>query len=335
MMSDIDTDLDPEISWFTPPVGAAVGYGYAAVNLIRALQKRGVKVAFNSYDPKIHISFVQPQLYEGQVGQYRIGYTPWESTEIPAAWVDQISERDDFWTTSNWCQEIFGNYGLESKVVPHGIEPDDFPIFDRSVSEKFNFLHIGEPTERKGGQRVVDAFVELFEGDDDIRLIMKANKDVSARWRDKRGLYHGNASLHPQITIHTDRFSSAQMRLLYHTAHCLVYPTNGEGFGLIPFQAIATGLPTICTNATACSDFAELSMPLDSTPIEGYGVHLGDWADPDLDQLRELMLDAVENWELHKQKAIRSARMIHEDQTWDEIAKLVLGILGDKIYERA
>lgn len=334
-MSDIDTDLDPEIAWFTPPVGAAVGYGYAAVNLIKALQDRGVKVAFNSYDSKVHISFVQPQLYEGQVGQYRIGYTPWESTEIPAAWVDQINERDEFWTTSRWCQKVFQNYGLDPTVVHHGIDPEDFPIFDRSVSDKFNFLHIGEPTERKGGQRVVNAFVDLFEGRDDIRLIMKANGEVSARWRDQRGQYHGNAALHPQITVHTDRFSSAQMRHLYHTAHCMVYPTNGEGFGLIPFQAIATGLPTICTNATACSDFAEMSMPLKSTPIEGYGIHLGEWADPDLTHLKELMMKAVDDWESEKQKAIRSARVIHEEMKWSDVASLVLLLLGDKIYERA
>lgn len=331
----VNKELNPEISWFTPPVGAAVGYGYAAVALIRAIQDKGVKVVFNSYDPLVHVSFVQPQMYEGQKGQYRIGYTPWESTEIEAAWVEQIQSRDEFWTTSHFCHDVFANYGLESTVVPHGINPEDFPIFDRSIGNHFNFLHIGEPTQRKGGQRVVDAFVELFEGNDDIRLFMKSNGSASARWRDKNDNYHGNVSLHPQITVYSDRFDAFQMKHLYHQAHCLVYPTNGEGFGLIPFQGIATGLPTICTNATACADFAEMSMPLKWTETQGYGIHLGNWAEPDFDHLKELMLDAVENWEENKQKAVRSARIIHGNQTWSHMADLVLDILGDKIYEKA
>jgi len=34
---------------------------------------------------------------------------------------------------------------------------------------------------------------------------------------------------------------------LYHTHHCLVYPTWGEGFGFIPLQGLASGMPTITT----------------------------------------------------------------------------------------
>ena len=34
---------------------------------------------------------------------------------------------------------------------------------------------------------------------------------------------------------------------------------------MIPFEAIATGLPTICTNLTGCSDFASMSIPLQAS----------------------------------------------------------------------
>jgi glycosyltransferase involved in cell wall biosynthesis len=122
---------------------------------------------------------------------------------------------------------------------------------------------------------------------------------------------------------------------IYNKAHCLVYPTNGEGFGLIPFQGIATGLPTIVTNATACADFAEMSVPLDSRPSPGNGVHLGDWVEPDLDDLRDKMKYVYENFNDVKEKTLHSASVIHSTQTWNHIGQKIVDIFGEKINEMA
>jgi glycosyltransferase involved in cell wall biosynthesis len=114
----------------------------------------------------------------------------------------------------------------------------------------------------------------------------------------------------------------------------MVYPTNGEGFGFIPFDAMATGMPTIVTNLTSCADFADLAIPLRATWGPGTGIHLGDWAIPDKDHLRELMLDVYENYAQHRKRAMQSARVMHESMTWDHVAQHVLDILGDKVYDR-
>jgi hypothetical protein len=47
------------------------------------------------------------------------------------------------------------------------------------------------------------------------------------------------------------------------------------------------------------------------------------------------MRDAVDNWEDHKKKAMHGARIIHSTQTWDHVAKVVMDILGNTLYERA
>ena len=122
---------------------------------------------------------------------------------------------------------------------------------------------------------------------------------------------------------------------IYNQAHCLVYPTNGEGFGLIPFQGIATGLPTIVTNATACADFAEMSVPLDSSPAPGKGIHLGDWVNPDLDDLRDKMKYVYENFDEVKEKTLHSANIIHSTQTWGHIGQMIIDIFGEKISQRS
>jgi len=322
------------ISWFTPPIGDGVGYGYVAISLIRAIQARGVDVGFTKNEPKVHVNFAQPTLYLGLGSQYRVGYTPWESTALDPIWVSTMQQQDEIWTTSDFCMEVFKKYNVHKKLtkVPHGIS-DVWEIYEREIGDKFVFMHSGSPTMRKGSQRVVDAFLDLFEGNDHFHLLMKSTGPSDARWRKKDGVWMGNANNHPQITTIDSYLQEEDLVSMYKSANCMVYPTNGEGWGLAPWQAIATGMPTICTNATGCADFAELSIPLDSKPIPAYGVHLGNWVEPDADDLRDKMKWVTENYAEAREKVMHSARVVHDTQSWSNVADQVIDILGEKIFE--
>ena len=325
-----------EIGWFSPPgLGDGIGYGYAAIKTIEALKNQHIKVSFDSRETKAHISFIQPEYYRGEPDQYRIGYTPWESSIIPESWPHTMNQMDEIWTTSKYCVDIFNSFNVNKtiRLVPHGIDPELWKIENRYLQDKFIFFHVGGPTERKGGQRVVDAFIDLFDGNPNVILVLKSNEVSECRFYEN-GVDFKNAKFHPQILSIDYKVSVEDLVKLYNAAHCLVYPTNGEGFGLIPFQGIATGLPTIVTNATACADFAEMSVPLDSHPAQGNGIHLGDWVDPDLDDLRDKMKYVYENYEQVKEKTLHSATIIHNTQTWDHVADLIVNILGEKISQK-
>ena len=326
-----------QVGWFSPPgIGDKMGYGYAAVMLIKALQEHDVKVSYDNREAKCHISFIQPEFYSGNLDQYRIGYTPWESSVVPDSWQSTMSVMQEIWTPSQYCVDIFEENNLNKIIrkVPHGIDPELWKVENRYLTDKFVFLHIGGPTARKGGQRVVDAFLDLFDGNDDVMLVLKSNEDTECRFYEN-GVDFKSASHHPQIAAIGYQVSVEDLVKIYNQAHCLVYPTNGEGFGLIPFQGIATGLPTIVTNATACADFANLSVPLDSKPAPGVGVHLGDWVEPDPDDLRDKMKYVYDNYNEVKEKTLESARLIHNTQTWHHVAAQVIDILGEKITQMA
>lgn len=320
------------LSWYSAPTGAFMGYGYASVCIIEALQRQRIRVDFMNSEAPVHLSFIQPEWYQvPNYDQYRIGYTPWESSEIPSSWKGLMDQQDEIWTTSTYCQEVFANYGIDSIIIPHGIDPEVFTINERTMTDKFVFYHAGGPTDRKGGQKVVDAFVELFEDNDSVHLLMKSSGPTNARWIDKHDTYHGNAGNHPRIHVVESDIDVYDMAKLYHRANCFVYPSNGEGFGLLPFQAIATGMPTILTDATGMSDFAKWGIGLKSSPAEGEGLHLGKWVQPDLDDLREKMLYVYNNWEEANKKAVQNARILHNTQTWDHVANQIYGLIGDKL----
>lgn len=319
------------LGWFTPPSGNTM-HGIAAMGLVGALSANDVWVGFNAGETKTHISHTRPELYRGHTGQFLIGYTDCESTKLPASWTHYMATRDEIWAPSQFCSDVFiqSNMNDVVRVIPYGIDGESWPIVSREVSDTFYFLHVGGDSPRHGAQRVVDVFLELFSGRGDVRLIIQSSDPSSARWG--AGATGGEIA-HPQITTVADNLNHYELLSLHRKAHCMVYPTNGEGFGLEAFQAISTALPTICTNATGCADFANLSIPLNAGWTDAPGPRAGEWADPDMNHLSILMQSAVENWPRHRKKAMKSAKIIHSTQTWDHIAKNVINILGDKIYD--
>ncbi len=321
--------------WFPPGLGNASGYGYAAEQFVAALNRKGIRTDFDSGKHKVRISWVQP-LYNAMAkeDQYNINYVPWESTMIEDSWKFYMNAMDEIWTPSEFCKKVFRENGITVpiNVVPHGTNPEHFPILHQGKHDKFTFGHIGGGTERKGAQRVFDAFLDLFDGNENVQLLMKSNGPSEARYRDSAERLH-NVSYHPQVRVNEVSITTEEVSKFYSEIDCMVYPSRGEGFGLIPFDAIASGIPTIVTNATAMSDYAHLGIPLDFNWTDGYGIHLGKWADPNPKHLRELMLRTYENWEDEKERALESAEFLKATQTWDNIADQMIEILGDKLNE--
>lgn len=327
-----------KISWFTPSSvdesgesWYSQGYSNAALNTIRALQDSDVAVYYNRRAIPFHVNFCQPVYY--QTGRsYVVGYTPWESTKVPPSWVQPMSECDEIWATSNFVKEVYekNNLHYNIHVIPHGIS-EDYSIVDRELTGKFNFLHVGGESKRKNVQMVVDAFIELYEGDLDYQLVLKYNGycDADVYINGKIVPAHN----HPQIYAMPQSLTNEQMIQLYHSCHCLVYPTSGEGFGMIPFEAIATGMPSIVTDLTGTSDFAKMSIPLDAewgeAPLQShlYGCDGGDWAVPSYDSLCDLMTHVVNEYDEFKKYTIQSARILHETQSWSSVADMIIARL--------
>lgn len=316
-----NTDESGE-SWYSQ------GYFNAAISTIRALQDSNCAVFYNSEDIPFHVNFCVPHYYQFK-SKYNVGYTPWESTKVPESWKFNMARSNEIWTTSSFVKDVYIENNIHSNihVIPHGISPE-WEIYERELTGKFNFLHVGGDSKRKNAQLVVDAFLELFDGDENYQLVLKYNKFCHAE------AYVGNnlvpAINHPQIIGISDDFSVDQLVQLYHKCHCMVYPTSGEGFGMIPFEAMATAMPTIVTNATGCKDYANLAIPLDATMVKAewhdymYSDDTGYWASPNFDQLIDLMKNVVDEYDEFSDFALRSAKIIHSEWSWSATADKIL-----------
>ena len=312
-----------QISFFTPTINlkSSNGYGYAGLNIVESLKTLGHEVPYSNPKSPVQLNFAQPEHFKMHRNQYQIGYTPWESTHIPDRWRIMLEGCNEIWTTSDWCANVFEDNGYKNiKVYPHGIQ-DIWKPKKREQSDVIKFLHIGEPAPRKAGQMVVDAFAKLFGNDPRYSLTIKAYHNNTTRifnnYIDNNIIGLPN-EIYSNIHIVTDELSDSELVDLYHNHDVLVYPSWGEGFGFIPLQALATGMPTICVGAW--SHYRKYLGPLElnSNLVDSpwQHPHEGKVFEPDYKHLLELMQEVVFNFKGYSGYYYAQSTKIHEEYNW-------------------
>ena len=278
----------------------------------------------------VYIHNALPTIFNKKPG-YNVCFTYWETNKIPANWIDVINNADELWTASAWARDVFINSGVNIPVYDFKLGINDviysMPSEPRMLRKpgRFTFLSIGSPSTRKNSQMSVNAFLKLFGADERFSLIYKSNGPPDARVNrdipDARMLLKD----HPRIRVIDWQVSESDLARIYDEVDCVLYPTSGEGWGLLPLQGIAKGIPTICTNATACTEFAHLSVPLNykwgTSNMFGIYEGCGDWAEPDFDDLCDKMLYVVNNYDEVAKKTFHGAEWVHQNLTWEKVSQ--------------
>lgn len=308
------------------------GYGIAGFNMVTSLQALGHVVPFADPTAPVEIAFCQPDYSEwSNPDAHHIQYTPWESDALPDGWVDAFNDNcDEVWTPSPLIAKWYEEAGVKKPifVYEHGIDHMWTPK-RRRRGDKLKFLHVGEPAPRKGGQMAMEAFREAFGNRDDVHLTIKAWNKSNIRVYSKGpgysrsivGLPHDRFS---NITTIFNDMSEPEMVNLFHRHDALVYPGWGEGFGLIPLQALATGMPTICTEAWApYSRFLlpELSISSRLVPSPWPTVHTGHMFEPSYNDVVDAYKRIDEDYERLQGLSFRNSFAIHKEYDWVQLTE--------------
>ena len=330
-----------KISYYTIKAGLnpAVGFGYAGKNIVKSLNNLGYYVTYADPKADVQINFTQPQHFKMHRGQYQIGYTPWESTSMRPDWVERFNHCDEVWTTSDWCAKVFKDNGITKPiyVYPHGIE--DFWKPKRRVineGQPVKFLHIGEPSPRKDGQLAVDTFAKMFGNNPDYQLTLKCHNSNTTRMYNSNNEFVTPDAIYSNIKIITDEYTEEQLLSLYHSHHVLLYPTWGEGFGFIPLQGLATGMPVIstygwCHYENYLGPLKLKSKLTDETLPKSVGDdYIGKMFKPDAKHLEDQMYEAVINFKAYSGYYFAQANQIHKDYNWDQLTKNAFERLSKK-----
>jgi glycosyltransferase involved in cell wall biosynthesis len=300
-------------------LNTTVGYGEAGYNICKSLVELGHRVPFDNPDAPVQMSFVQPEYYGFYDHQYKIGYTPWESTDIPEFWLEHMDQCDEIWATSEWVRDVYRSHGLTKPlfVYEHGVDKIWTPR-KRNRHDVLRFLHVGEPAPRKDAQLALDVFREAFGDSKDVHLTIKAHNTNTTRVRDRMGSIICTPDQLPNVTVTTKELTREEMVSLYHQHHVLVYPSWGEGFGFIPAQALATGMPTICTAEWAPYKDYLGDLALDSRYVDSpwEHTHPGKVTEPDADHLYQMYMKAYEDFENQSDAFYNQAEAFRTRYDW-------------------
>jgi hypothetical protein len=305
------------------------GYGYATERMVHSLKKLGHEVRKNDTSAPAQIWFEQPHHWKwNDSDQYRIGYHPWESTKLKDGWVDLMNECDEIWTPSPLIAKWYADDGIEKPiyVYEHGVDSIWKPR-KRVDDGKIKFLHVGGEALRKGGKETMEAFRKAFPDRNDVSLTMKVNSDG---W---------NISNLGRTRIINNKMPVLQLVSMFRHHDIYVYPSMGEGFGLTPLQALATGMPTITVPDWApYSDFLDerLNLPasLGPSPFHEQGHHPGEMFHINVDDLVDRMRYAADNYEDLHTAALSQTEQIFKRYNWVSLTDEVFGNLAHRLENR-
>ena len=258
-------------------------------------------------------------------GQRTHVLTMWEATGVPPGFRENVHEIDTIIVPSEQNRELFSHWHKNVKKVNLGINPDHWQYRDPpEVGAEFVFMTAGQGL-RKGIDIAVHAFSTVFGGfvpsADSPRPVLV----VKDRYRMKEvrgeGIREISGTVAPEVEI-----------ALYGTANCFLGLARGEGFGLMPLQAMAQGTPTILADAHGYHEFAELASQTVSCGMSKAEPFIfGDadqWWEPNFEEVCEAMWDMYVNYDAYLPRAKESAEYIAENLTWEKTGLALIEAMG-------
>lgn len=303
------------------------GYGYATVNMYASLDRLGYQHSPNDASADVEIWFDQPHHWKWSGTPFKIGYHPWESTNIKPDWLAAMKNCDEVWTPSPIIANWYRDLGLsEVYVYEHGVDAKDWKVKHRKVSDRIRFLHVGGEAVRKGVDVTVNAFRAAFQGRrDEVELTLKM--DNPGNKIEQLGNIRWVNNLIP----------FDELVGLFHDHHVFVYPSWGEGFGLNPLQAMATGMPVLCTGAWApYKRLLDPDLTIESSLVDSPWpqIHPGKMFQPNFDDLVDKMRWVADNYEDCLSDALPRAFAVRSEYDWDNLTSKAFTALEWRLFSR-
>ncbi len=223
-----------------------------------------------------------------------------------------LKKSDLILTASKSTKEDINSYIGQSKqvsVVPLGIdfkhEETDmafllkrgYPKPKKQAKEPY-ILYLGTIEPRKNLETLIDAYLEL-------KIPHKLIIAGEIGWKSAKIV---NKAREAGIIL-TGFVDEEEKTKLYKNASAFIYPSFYEGFGLPPLEAMANGVPVICSNTGSLGEiFGDTALTFD--PL-------------DKAELKNCILAVLENTELHKELVEKGLKFA-QNYSWKKTARETL-----------
>ena len=283
--------------------------------------------------------------YDGYDGP-KIAYNVWESTLQPQVFFDKLKEFDELWVPSKWQRDCTIAQGYDPnkiKVVPEGVDSNVFfpnPNVKHPLTSdgRFKFFLAGRWDYRKSIKEIIETFLKTFDKNEPVDLIVSVDNPFSNDGLNstEERLKHYNLEDSRIRVIHFP--SRVDYIDILKSCNCFVSCARSEGWNLPLIEAMACGVPSIYSNCSGQLEFAEGrgvpvnilgERPASDSSYNHFNETVGNYYEPDFDNLSEKMRFVYEFYDDVKRKSLDESYEIRNDFSWDNIAKIGFETLND------
>ena len=217
-------------------------------------------------------------------------------------------------------KEQYLKMGVEEdriEIVPLGINIEEYSDLPEEgiFREKFNIskddkliIFIGRVHEIKGLDLLIDAFKELADSEDDVKLAIVGPDDG---YMDALNLRIAECNLSDKVIVTGPLYKSEKQEALVD-CDLFVMPSKYESFTTSGLEAMACGKPLVLTKNNHIHDWVDGSVGLA--------------CDDDKMSLKDAMTEVLFDEELSKKFGMNGRRLIQEKYNWDMINEQILNI---------
>lgn len=244
--------------------------------------------------------------------EVKLAYSMFETTKIPQKWVDILNgEFDGIVVPDPYLIKVYKNSGVKIPIfvlpIPMNLEPYfSHPLKSKPGGKPFIF---GDCSANKNPCVLLEAFSKAFGNNSDFHLILRS----VGIW-DRSTIDDLISKLQlSNVTVDDNCLSREEYIELISNFDCYINLSRGEGFSLIPREALALGIPVIITKNTALKTICnsgyvrsvksqKLVPPLLIYKL-AYEDDCGYQFDCEVDDVVEALLDVYDNYDQYFIKA--------------------------------
>jgi glycosyltransferase involved in cell wall biosynthesis len=239
--------------------------------------------------------------------QKKIAISMLECNPIPDFWVEIINKIfDHIIVPCQWVKDTYLESGVKKPITVIPLIVDEPKLKKTTFNNKeFIFGSIGGLGEDKNLHKVAQAFGEIYGNNPRFKLILKISSNQNE-----------DLVLTKKIEVICNKYRNIQLiwgflkkeklEELMIKFDCFVLASRGEGFSLIPRQAMKMNIPCLISYNSAHKELCDLKL---ATPIytdiktpsnyRCFGNFLGTKYDCTINDIKLAMKDFVKNYQTH------------------------------------
>jgi len=229
----------------TQGVDIVVGWSHYIGKSLHTIKQLGARVVLESGSAHI---LAQQKILEQECERWGVSTTP-ITVENREKMLFEYEHADFISVPSSCVKESFIEYGIPAHkliMTPYGVDYESFYVSRLESPRKFRLLFVGMISLQKGIGYLLEAWKRLNLPAHLAELVI-----VGAQLDYPRDLI-----VSPSVR-YVGPMRQTQLREMYAEASMFVLPSVQDGWGMVLSEALAAGVPVLCTDRTGGQDMIE------------------------------------------------------------------------------